>query len=53
VGKFGPAEYPFGFVNRYGRGVHRAQDALRRNGSPEARFEFGDTYFLVTIPAHS
>lgn len=42
-----------GFVNRYGRGVHRAQDALRRNGSPEARFEFGDTYFLVTIPAHS
>lgn len=40
-----------GFVNRYGRGVARAQDALHRNGSPEARFEFGDTFFLATIPA--
>jgi len=39
-----------GFVNRYGRGVVRAQEALRRNGSPEARFEFGDTFFLATIP---
>lgn len=42
-----------GFVNRYGRGVIRAQDALRRNGSPEATFEFGDTYFLAKIPARS
>lgn len=40
-----------GFVNRYGRGVLRAQEALRRNGNSEATFEFGDTFFLVVIPA--
>jgi len=39
-----------GFVNQYGRGVIRAQDALKKNGSPPARFEFGDTFFGVTIP---
>jgi ATP-dependent DNA helicase RecG len=39
-----------GFVNQYGRGVLRAQGALKKNGSPEARFEFGDTFFGVTIP---
>jgi ATP-dependent DNA helicase RecG len=41
-----------GFVNQYGRGVLRAQEALKKNGSPEARFEFGDTFFGVTIPVH-
>jgi ATP-dependent DNA helicase RecG len=40
-----------GFVNRFGRGVLRAQDALAKNGSPEAQFEFGDTFFGVKIPA--
>ena len=40
-----------GFVNRFGRGVLRAQEALRKNGSPEAQFEFGDTFFGVKIPA--
>ena len=40
-----------GFVNQYGRGVLRAQAALAKNGSPEARFEFGDTFFGVTIRA--
>jgi ATP-dependent DNA helicase RecG len=40
-----------GFVNQYGRGVLRAQSALHKNGSPEAQFEFGDTYFGVKIPA--
>jgi len=39
-----------GFVNQYGRGVLRAQSALQKNGSPPARFEFGDTFFGVTIP---
>jgi ATP-dependent DNA helicase RecG len=42
-----------GFVNQFGRGVARAQDALARNGSPAARFEFGDTFFGVTIPARA
>ena len=39
-----------GFVNQYGRGVIRAQEALQKNGSPQARFEFGDTFFGATIP---
>ncbi len=39
-----------GFVNRYGRGIAIAQEELRRNDSPEARFELGGNYFLVTVP---
>ena len=42
-----------GFVNQFGRGVARAQAALAKNGSPPARFEFGDTFFGVTIPTRS
>ena len=38
-----------GFVNRYGRGVERAQLALQRNGNPPAEFIFGDTYFGVIV----
>ncbi len=38
-----------GFVNRFGRGVFRAQDALERNGNPPAEFQFEPTYFLVTL----
>lgn len=38
-----------GFVNRYGRGVRRAQSALERNGNPPAQFEFGDTFFGVIV----
>jgi len=38
-----------GYVNRYGRGVLRAQEALRRNGSPEAEFEFDQYFVLATI----
>lgn len=41
-----------GFVNQYGRGVLRAQEALYKNGNSAARFEFGDTFFGVTIPIH-
>ncbi len=40
-----------GFVNRFGRGVERAQAALADNGSLPAEFEFGDTYFGVTVRA--
>jgi ATP-dependent DNA helicase RecG len=39
-----------GYVNRYGRGVLRAQDALARNGSPPAQFEFDAGFVLATIP---
>jgi ATP-dependent DNA helicase RecG len=38
-----------GYVNRYGRGVLRAQDALSRNGSPPAEFEFDPGFVLATI----
>jgi predicted HTH transcriptional regulator len=38
-----------GYVNRYGRGVIRAQEALIRNGSHEAVFSFDAGYVLATI----
>jgi ATP-dependent DNA helicase RecG len=38
-----------GYVNRYGRGVLRAQDALEKNGSPPAEFEFDAGFVLATI----
>jgi len=38
-----------GFVNRFGRGVERARTALADNGSPPPEFEFGDTFFGVTV----
>lgn len=40
-----------GFVNRYGRGVIRAQDALGKNGNPPAAFEFDPAYVGVSIGA--
>ena len=41
-----------GYVNRYGRGVLRAQEALDRNGSPEATFTMDPMFFLGTIRRH-
>lgn len=38
-----------GYVNRFGRGVYAAQDALRREGHREAEFEFVDTFVLAKI----
>jgi len=38
-----------GVVNRFGYGVARAQDVLKRNGNPPAEFEFGNTYFKAVI----
>ncbi|MBY0506205.1 MAG: putative DNA binding domain-containing protein [Bryobacteraceae bacterium] len=38
-----------GVVNRFGRGVERAQAALAKNGSPPAEFAFGELHFGVTI----
>jgi len=38
-----------GYVNRFGRGVLRAQDALSKNGSPPAEFAFDLGYVLATI----
>lgn len=38
-----------GYVNRYGRGVIRAQEALAANGSPPAEFQFDSGYVLAII----
>jgi len=38
-----------GAVNRFGRGVLRAQSVLEKNSSPPAEFLFGDTYFGAII----
>ena len=38
-----------GYVNKYGRGVVRAQEALSKNGNPLAEFTFEPTYVLATI----
>ncbi len=38
-----------GFVNRFGYGVQRAQEALRQNGNDLARFEFDEHTVLVKL----
>ena len=38
-----------GYVNAFGRGVIRAQDALGRNGNPAAEFAFEPSHVLATI----
>ena len=38
-----------GYVNAFGRGVMRAQDALHRNGNPQAEFAFEPSHVLATI----
>ncbi|MGP8198267.1 MAG: ATP-binding protein [Limisphaerales bacterium] len=42
-----------GYVNRFGSGVERAQEALRENGNPVAAFFFDSTYFLATMRARA
>ena len=39
----------YGFVNKYGRGIYRAQSALKENGNPAPEYEFKQNYFLVKI----
>lgn len=40
-----------GYVNRFGRGVIRAQEALAANGNPPAEFETDHAHFKVTLRA--
>lgn len=42
-----------GYVNMFGRGVIRAQEALRRNGNPAADFTFEPSDVLVTMRRES
>lgn len=38
-----------GYINKFGRGILRAQEALKQQGHPPAQFDFQPHYFLVTI----
>lgn len=38
-----------GAINRFGRGIERAQSVLAKNRNLPATFDFGDTYFKATI----
>jgi ATP-dependent DNA helicase RecG len=46
------AMHVLGYVNRFGRGIARAKQALADNGSPEPEFEFETSFFLATIRKH-
>lgn len=48
----GEAMHVLGYVNRFGRGIARAQRFMRENGSPEPHFEFQVNHFLAVIPKH-
>lgn len=38
-----------GYVNKFGLGIRRAQEALKKHGNPPAEFQFDSTYVLVTV----
>ncbi len=38
-----------GYVNKFGAGIRRAQEALKKNGNPPAEFQFDSSYVLVTV----
>lgn len=46
------AMHTLGYVNRFGRGIARAQQALADNGSPAASFDYQTSHFLAVIPRH-
>lgn len=46
------AMHTLGYVNRFGRGIARAQRALADNGSPPATFDYQTSHFLAIIPKH-
>ena len=41
-----------GYVNRFGRGIARAERTLKENGSSKPTFQFETSYFLANIPKH-
>lgn len=49
----GEAMHVLGYVNRFGRGIARAQRAMHDNASPELQFDYKTNHFLVVIPKHS
>lgn len=47
------AMHVLGYVNRFGRGIVRAQRLMKENGSPELSFEHSRHHFLATVGKHS
>ncbi len=47
------AMHVLGYVNRFGRGIVRAQRAMSDNGSAELVFEYHQSHFLAVIPKHA
>ena len=45
----GEAMKNLGFVNKFGRGVYRAQNALEKNENPAATFDFDHNCVRVTV----
>jgi ATP-dependent DNA helicase RecG len=46
------AMHTLGYVNRFGRGIARAQRALADNGSPAATFDYQTSHFLAVVRKH-
>ncbi len=42
-----------GYVNKFGRGVDRAQEALSANGNPRAEFRFDQHFVLAVLKVKS
>lgn len=38
-----------GYVERFGTGVQRAKEAMRKNGNPELEFEINDAFVLAKL----
>lgn len=38
-----------GFVNRFGRGIAKAQEEMKQNGSPPIEFEIGENHFAAIL----
>ncbi|WP_150252398.1 ATP-binding protein [Nocardiopsis deserti] len=38
-----------GYVNRFGRGINRIREALKRNGNPPPEFEVGESHWSVVL----
>jgi len=46
------AMHQLGYVNRFGRGIARAKQAMEDNGSSEPTFPLEQNHFLAIIPKH-
>ncbi len=47
--EFAEAMKALGYVNKYGRGILRAEETLSQNGNPSPEYIFQPQFVLVTI----